>query len=218
MPRSPSTAATGRRGGPATACRSTSAGAASICRCRPCPAVIRSTTPASPWSARWRSARSRPEPEAIATGLRTVHWPARLQLLARGPLADLLPRNWQLWLDGGHNPAAGQALAASLNGADAAQRPLHLIVGMLNTKDEAGFLRPLAPLARSITTVPVPDEPASRDPVEAAQLASGLGVPARPAGDVESALRAIVGAEPAPSRVLICGSLYLAGHVLRGNG
>jgi dihydrofolate synthase/folylpolyglutamate synthase len=159
-----------------------------------------------------------PGPEAIATGLRKVHWPARLQLLARGPLAELLPRDWQLWLDGGHNPAAGQALAASLNGADAGQRPLHLIVGMLNTKDETGFLQPLAPLARSITTVPVPDEPASRDPVEAAQLASGLGLPASPAGDVESALRAIVGAEPAPSRVLICGSLYLAGHVLRGNG
>jgi dihydrofolate synthase/folylpolyglutamate synthase len=159
-----------------------------------------------------------PGPEAIATGLRRVHWPARLQLLARGPLADVLPRGWQLWLDGGHNPAAGQALAASLNGADAGQRSLHLIVGMLNTKDETGFLQPLAPLARSITTVPVPDEPASRDPVEAAQLASGLGPPAWPAGDVGSALRAIVRVEAAPSRVLICGSLYLAGHVLRGNG
>jgi dihydrofolate synthase/folylpolyglutamate synthase len=159
-----------------------------------------------------------PGPEAIASGLRAVDWPARLQLLRRGPLVDLLPRDWQLWLDGGHNPAAGQALAASMNGADDGRRPLHLIVGMLSTKDEAGFLRPLAPLARSITTVPVPDEPASRDPVEAAQLASGLGVSARPAGDVESALRAICGTQPAPSRVLICGSLYLAGHVLRDNG
>jgi dihydrofolate synthase / folylpolyglutamate synthase len=89
---------------------------------------------------------------------------------------------------------------------------------MLSTKDESGFLEPLAPLARSITTVPVPHEPASRDPVEAAALVSGLGFRARPAGDVESALGAIAGTERAPARVLICGSLYLAGHVLRSNG
>jgi dihydrofolate synthase/folylpolyglutamate synthase len=163
-----------------------------------------------------------PGPEAIAAGLREARWPARLQLLERGPLVELLPAGWQLWLDGGHNPAAAQALAASLSGRDAgpigASGPLHLIVGMLTTKDERGFLEPLAPLARSITTVPVPDEPASRDPVEAAGLAGELGWPASPARDLESALRAIVAAESVPARVLICGSLYLAGHVLRSNG
>lgn len=159
-----------------------------------------------------------PDPEAIAAGLRQVYWPARLQLLSRGSLADLLPTGWQLWLDGGHNPAAAQALAASLNGIDQDDRPLHLVVGMLNTKDEQGFLRPLAPLARTITTVPVPDEPASRDPVSAAGLAAELGLSAKPAGDVESALHAIIGTERAPARILICGSLYLAGHVLRSNG
>jgi len=158
-----------------------------------------------------------PAAPAIAAGLRAVHWPARLQLLERGPLARLLPTGWQLWLDGGHNPAAGQALAASLDGAAADPRPLHLVVGMLSTKDESGFLRPLAPLARSITTVPVPDEPASRDPLEAALLVSRLGFRARPAADVASALGAIVEAAPAPGRVLICGSLYLAGHVLRAS-
>jgi dihydrofolate synthase/folylpolyglutamate synthase len=163
-----------------------------------------------------------PGPDAIAAGLRRARWPARLQLLERGPLVELLPAGWQLWLDGGHNPAAAQALAASVGGLDAdssgALERLHLIVGMLTTKDERGFLEPLAPLARSITTVPVPDEPASRDPVEAAGLAAGLGWPAAPAHDLASALRGIVAAERAPSRILICGSLYLAGHVLRSNG
>ncbi len=159
-----------------------------------------------------------PDASAIAAGLRAARWPARLQLLRRGPLVELLPRGWQLWLDGGHNRAAAQALAASLNGLDADARPWHLIVGMLTTKDERGFLEPLAPLARSIATVPVPDEPASRDPVVAAEMAAGLGRPATPARDVESALRAILEAERSPARVLICGSLYLAGHVLRSNG
>ena len=159
-----------------------------------------------------------PAPAAIAAGLREVRWPARLQLLQRGPLVELLPAGWRLWLDGGHNPAAAQALAASLRGPETDPRPLHLIVGMLTTKDERGFLTALAPLAGSITTVPVPDEPASRDPVEAAALAAELGWRARPARDLENALRAIVAAAPEPSRVLICGSLYLAGHVLRSNG
>jgi dihydrofolate synthase / folylpolyglutamate synthase len=151
--------------------------------------------------------------QAIAHGLQSAVWPARLQRLMSGPLLQRLPAGCELWLDGGHNPAAGEALAASLNGPDA--RPLHLVVGMLDTKDEAGFLRPLAPLARSLHTVPVPDEPASRDPVEAAALARRLGIAATPAPDLASALSAIAAADPQPARVLVCGSLYLAGHVLR---
>jgi len=152
---------------------------------------------------------------ALGRGLRGAVWPARLQRLVRGPLVERLPADCELWLDGGHNPAAGKALAASLNGAD--RRPLHLVVGMLNTKDEPGFLQPLAPLARSVHTVPVPDEPASRDPIEAAAEVARLGIAAMPAPDVASALGAIAAAEPEPSRVLVCGSLYLAGHVLREN-
>ncbi|MGH6901681.1 MAG: bifunctional folylpolyglutamate synthase/dihydrofolate synthase, partial [Geminicoccaceae bacterium] len=127
-----------------------------------------------------------PDDGAIALGLRTARWPARLQRLIRGPLVERLPATSELWLDGGHNPAAGQALAASLNGPD--RRPLHLVVGMLNTKDEPGFLRPLAPLAKSVHTVPVPDAPASRDPIEAAAEAARLGIAATPAPDVTSAL------------------------------
>jgi dihydrofolate synthase / folylpolyglutamate synthase len=154
-----------------------------------------------------------PDDAAIAQGLRDAVWPARLQRLTRGPLLERLPAGCELWLDGGHNPAAGQALAASLNGPEAP--PLHLVVGMLNTKDEAGFLQPLALLARSLHTVPVPDEPASRDPLEAAVLARRLGIAATPAPDVARALEAIAAAALEPARVLVCGSLYLAGHVLR---
>jgi dihydrofolate synthase / folylpolyglutamate synthase len=156
-----------------------------------------------------------PDEGAIAEGLRAARWPARLQRLTRGPLPERLPPSSELWLDGGHNPAAGQALALTLNGPD--RRPLHLVVGMLNTKDEAGFLRPLAPLAKSVHTVPVPDEPASRDPIEAAAEAARLGIAATPAPDVASALGAIAAAEPDSARVLVCGSLYLAGHILREN-
>jgi dihydrofolate synthase / folylpolyglutamate synthase len=159
-----------------------------------------------------------PGREAIAKGLRDVRWPARLQHLGRGPLVERLPEGWELWLDGGHNPAAGEALAASLNGAAADPRPLHLIVGMLTSKDEPGFLRPLAPLARSITTVPVPEEPASRDPAAAADELAACGIEVQPASDVPTALGAIVEGAREPARALICGSLYLAGHVLRTSG
>jgi dihydrofolate synthase/folylpolyglutamate synthase len=155
-------------------------------------------------------------PDAIATGLCTVEWPARLQRLARGPLIDLLPPDWALWLDGGHNPAAAQALADSLKDQD--PRPWNLIVGMLRTKDQRGFLAPLAPLARSIRTVPVPDEPASWDAAAAADWLRASGALARPEASVDAALASLAETEPRPARVLICGSLYLAGHVLRDNG
>jgi dihydrofolate synthase / folylpolyglutamate synthase len=157
-----------------------------------------------------------PDTAALARGLRTAKWPGRLQHLTRGPLVALLPTTCELWLDGGHNPAAGEALAVSLDRAD--PRPLHLVVGMLSTKDLSGFLRPLSTLARSLHTVPVPDEPASRDPSAAAAEAMRLGIPATPARDLAGALRAIAQIETGPARVLVCGSLYLAGHVLRENG
>jgi dihydrofolate synthase/folylpolyglutamate synthase len=88
---------------------------------------------------------------------------------------------------------------------------------MLKTKDQRGFLAPLAPLARSIRTVPVPDEPASWDPAAAADWLRSLGTAAAPADSVDDALGAL-DQTPQPARVLICGSLYLAGHVLRDNG
>jgi dihydrofolate synthase/folylpolyglutamate synthase len=156
-----------------------------------------------------------PGRDAIAAGLLTTRWPARLQHLTSGPLPGRLPRGWQLWLDGGHNPAAGLALACSLKDQD--PRPWHLIVGMLKTKDQRGFRAPLAPLARSSRTVPVPDEPASWDPAAAADWLRSLGTDAAPADSAGDALGAL-DQTPQPARVLICGSLYLAGHVLRDNG
>jgi dihydrofolate synthase/folylpolyglutamate synthase len=156
-----------------------------------------------------------PRPDAIAAGLRSARWPARLQHLARGPLVERLPAGSALWLDGGHNPAAACALAESLKDPD--PRPWHLIVGMLRTKDQRGFLAPLAPLARSIRTVPVPDEEASWDPLAAADRLRESGADATPEASVDAALAALGEAEPQPLRVLICGSLYLAGHVLRDN-
>jgi len=154
---------------------------------------------------------------AIAEGLTHVEWPARMQRLTRGPLFDLLPKESDLWLDGGHNPAAGRAIAETM--ADLAARdpkPLVLICGMLDTKDATGFFAPFAGLAAHVETVTIPDAPASLPAEKLAEAAHAAGLDATPAASLEQALsRANVDAGRASPRVLICGSLYLAGHVLR---
>ena len=150
---------------------------------------------------------------AIAEGLRTARWPARLQRLHEGPLARHIPQGGGLWLDGGHNPAAGQALAASLP-ALAQGRPVHLVVGMLDTKDVAGYLAPLRACAASVTGVTIPGE-AHALPAEAIRdAAAGLGFAAHAAASVEAAVQGLAAAADGPLVVLVCGSLYLAGHVL----
>ncbi|MDR3531495.1 MAG: bifunctional folylpolyglutamate synthase/dihydrofolate synthase [Rhodopila sp.] len=144
-------------------------------------------------------------------GLARAEWPARLQRL-HGDLARLLPPDWELWLDGGHNPGAGIVLAEHLRGW--ADRPVHLIVGMKQAKDSAEFLRPLLPLAETTWAVQEPGQHSAL-PVEAIIAASGNI--ARPGPRVADALRNIPrGASPA--RVLICGSLYLAGEILKLDG
>ena len=156
---------------------------------------------------------------AYETGLATVEWPARLQSLAGGTLAERLPEA-EIWLDGGHNPAAGHVIAEAMADLEErAPKPLVLIAGMLNTKDPIGFFRPFAGLARRVYTVPVPHAPASRTAEELAVAAGAAGLTAEPAADVDAALKAIGNwkFEAAP-RVLICGSLYLAGTVLSENG
>jgi len=145
---------------------------------------------------------------AITAGIAAAEWPARLQRL-RGRLARTLPPDWELWLDGGHNPGAGEVLGAHL--ATWADRPVHLIVGMKDSKDAAGFLRPLLPRATTLWAVAEPGQHSAL-PVEAIVAASG-GV-ARPGPHVADALAAI-GREHAAGRVLICGTLYLAGEVLK---
>lgn len=138
-------------------------------------------------------------------------WPARMQRLRSGPLVEAAP-DVELWLDGGHNPAAGEALAAHLSGLPA--RPTHLICGMLNTKDARGFLRPLAGVADSLTAVPIPGETNTLPAPETARLAQEVGHNVFEAKGVRQALDGVTARAP-DARVLICGSLYLAGHVLR---
>ena len=149
--------------------------------------------------------------EAAVTG---PEWPARLQRLTRGPLAEAAGRA-ELWLDGGHNPAAGQALADAL--ASMPRRPTHLICGMLRTKDPDGFLRPLAPLVDGLAAVAIPGEAAALPASDLAAAARGAALDAHEAPGVAEAVAGIVGRAPA-ARILICGSLYLAGRVLRENG
>lgn len=153
---------------------------------------------------------------AMAAGLAKAAWPARLQRLTKGPLVDALPEGWELWLDGGHNPAAGVALAETLK--DWHDRPLDLIYGMLDTKVAAGYLEALAPHVHALQAVRIPGEAASLSAETAARYATEAGIAATPAASVMDALKAHLAAAREPGRILICGSLYLAGQVLRENG
>ncbi|MFN7595794.1 MAG: glutamate ligase domain-containing protein, partial [Cereibacter sp.] len=141
-------------------------------------------------------------------------WPARMQRLRQGPLVAAAPRA-ELWLDGGHNPAGGEALAATL--ARMPKRPTHLICGMLNTKDIGGYLRPLARHADSLTAVSIPGEKNTLPAEETQAAARAAGLSATTASSVQDAVDHVAGADP-QARILICGSLYLAGQVLRENG
>jgi len=158
---------------------------------------------------------------AIEAGLAAVEWPARLQRLTTGVLVERAPAAAELWLDGGHNPGAGVVIAEAVADLEErAPRPLYLIAGMLNTKDPVGFFRPFDGLVRRMYAVPVPHSPAARDPVELATIAGEVGLPTAVASTVSEAIDAIAieadGDEP--PRILICGSLYLAGAVLAENG
>lgn len=153
---------------------------------------------------------------AMASGIAGASWPARLQRLTRGPLVEVLPQGWELWLDGGHNPAAGVALAETLKAWH--DRPLDLIYGMLDTKVAAGYLEALAPHVHALKAVRIPGEAASLSAETAARYATEAGIDAAPAESVMQALTAHVAAAERPGRILICGSLYLAGQVLRENG
>jgi dihydrofolate synthase/folylpolyglutamate synthase len=153
---------------------------------------------------------------AIETGLRQVRWPARMQRLDDGPLPRLLKPGSELWLDGGHNPAGAQAIAQTLAELEErAPKEVSLVAGMMGNKDAARFLEHFRGLARRIVTVPIPGGPeAAHTPEALAALAKSIGFDAKPAAGVEEALRGLQGAGDAPQRILICGSLYLAGQVL----
>jgi len=143
-----------------------------------------------------------------------AEWPARMQRLSRGPLVEAA-EGCELWLDGGHNPAGGEAVAATL--AAMAKKPTHLVCGMLNTKDVAGYMRPLAEAAQSLTAVAIPGEPNTLPAEDTAAAAASVGLAATTAPDALAAVRRLAADQPG-ARILICGSLYLAGQVLRENG
>ena len=152
----------------------------------------------------------------LAEGLRTARWPARLQRLTRGPLVDLLPEGWELWLDGGHNPGAGEILADHVL-RHWSEKPLYLAVGMLNTKDSLGFVDPLAELAEGGAAVAIPGEINSLTAEEMVRKGKEAGLALKAAASLAEAIRLIT-PRPGPARILICGSLYLAGTVLAENG
>ena len=143
-----------------------------------------------------------------------AEWPARMQKLRHGPLIEAAPQA-ELWLDGGHNPAAGAALAEALTRLP--ERPLYMVCGMLNTKDVGGYLAPLTASAVRLTGVSIPGETATLSAGEICAAARGAGMVADTAESVSQAVARI--AEEAPNaRILLCGSLYLAGWILRENG
>jgi dihydrofolate synthase/folylpolyglutamate synthase len=149
-----------------------------------------------------------------------AEWPARLQLLSHGQLKALAPADSELWLDGGHNADGGRAVAAALGDfEERVPRPLVLVVGMLTTKDSAGFLRNFAGLARRVIAVPIPRQEKSVPAEALADAARSVGIPADSRDTIEAALEAVgrLDLQPAP-RILITGSLYLAGEVLARNG
>lgn len=151
---------------------------------------------------------------ACEAALSRAVWPARMQRLTRGPLVDSAP-GVELWLDGGHNPAGGEAIAATLE--QMPPRPTHAICGMLNTKDIGGYLRPLAPHLAGLHAVSIPGEANTLPAEVTAEAARAAEIAADVAPSVAAALAGIAAAEPR-ARVLICGSLYLAGTILRENG
>lgn len=151
---------------------------------------------------------------ACAAALREACWPARMQRLRQGPLVEAAG-TCELWLDGGHNPAAGLAVAEALGRLPA--RPVHLVSGMLRTKDAAGFFQPLARVASSCTAVSIPGEGATLAAEETVAAARAAGLEAQAAPGVGEAVAAIAARFPG-CRILICGSLYLAGSILQDNG
>jgi dihydrofolate synthase/folylpolyglutamate synthase len=166
-----------------------------------------------------RVAGFRIPPAAYEAGLAKADWPARMQRLTQGWLVAMVPAGSEIWLDGGHNPDGGRAIAATL--ADLEERvprPLVMIVGMIGTKDFAGYLRNFTGLARHLFAVPVKsDKPLPPDAIAQASREAGIDSEAMP--DIAAALAACAKLPlGSPPRILIGGSLYLAGEVLALNG
>jgi dihydrofolate synthase/folylpolyglutamate synthase len=159
---------------------------------------------------------------AADRAMSTVDWPGRMQRLTQGALVELAPRGAEIWLDGGHNPSAGVVIAEALaEQEERSPRPLFLIAGMINTKDQTGFFSAFKGIARHVFTVPVGSSESSVPNTELALRAADAGLSAEPVSSVANALmllRDTWNDAERPPRILICGSLYLAGEVLAENG
>jgi dihydrofolate synthase/folylpolyglutamate synthase len=153
--------------------------------------------------------------EAIQKGFSEIEWPARLQQIHQGYLQKKIGNNLTLWLDGGHN--AGAAKAIGHWALKYKNLPLHLVLGMINTKDPKSFLEPLKEHIKSLYTVTIEGEASSWTKNELCDHAQAIGIDAIPAVDVAGAIENIVKRETGPAMVLITGSLYLAGKVLAEN-
>lgn len=158
----------------------------------------------------------------IERAMVNVQWPARMQRLKHGALVSLAPKGAEIWLDGGHNPGAGLVIAEALAERDeTAEKPLFMIAGMINTKDSTGYFRAFEGLVKHVYTVPVGASDAGVSPEKLALAAQDAGLSAEPIASVADALGILRDDfdpdEPAP-RILIGGSLYLAGEVLKENG
>lgn len=167
--------------------------------------------------ARHQSAVSIPD-AAIKAGIGWVRWPARMQLLENTAYNKLLPEGATLYLDGGHNPAAAAALKTYLKDMEMGERPIILILGMMGTKDCTNYLRTLMPLVSQVISVPIMGQEGSASPAEIAASASDIDMNCVMASDVASALKQIenpTGDVALAPVVIIAGSLYLAGNVLR---
>lgn len=151
--------------------------------------------------------------EDCAAAMTSAQWPARMQRLRKGPLKVVAP-NAELWLDGGHNEAAGAAISKLLK--ELPKKPTHLVVGMLNTKDVSGYLSHFLEATVTLQAVSIPGEAATLSAAETSKAANDIGFHASEADDVLSAVKNIVKNDSA-ARILICGSLYLAGNILREN-
>jgi dihydrofolate synthase / folylpolyglutamate synthase len=159
-------------------------------------------------------------PAAFEKGVVNADWPARMQRLSQGRLTALAPPGSELWLDGGHNPEGGRAIAEAIAGIEErVSRPLVLVVGMLSNKDCKGFLRNFTGLARRLVAVAIPNQKNGLPADVIADTARGIGLPATSRDSIEAALAAVARFElDPPPRILITGSLYLAGEVLKANG
>ncbi len=155
--------------------------------------------------------------DAIADGLLRLEWPARMQRLQSGPAFEFLSPGDELWLDGGHNPGAGLIIASAIRDwkSAAPNMPVVAIIGMLKNKDAAGFMEPLAGLVDAVHCVPIKTHAQSALPEDLEKCAARFGIPGMIQSDVVDAVKHIKKTRSQPARVLICGSLYLAGEVLK---